>query len=85
MPIILVITDFLVIPVITVRVTGMIWISRITKMAGMTCMTRINRMTSIAEMTRIPGMTMLTGVTGMFVMKRIRRRNYMTRMTTAMR
>ena len=57
----------------------MIGIRGITRMAGMTCMTRIKRMT------RTPGMTMLTGVTGMSVMKRIRQRIWVTRMTTAMR
>ena len=53
--------------------TGMIEIHGITRMAGMTCMTRIKRMTSITVMTRTPG-TMLTGVTGMSVMKRIHQR-----------
>ena len=55
------------------RATGMIGIHGITRMAGITCMTRIKRMTSITVMTRTPG-TMLTGVTGMSVMKRIRQR-----------
>ena len=42
-------------------------------------------MTSITVMTRTPGMTVLTGVTGMSVMKRIRQRTWVTRMTTAIR
>ena len=49
----------------------MIRISGTTRMAGM--------------MTRIPRMTMLTGVTGMTVMKRICRKTLVTSMTTAMR
>ena len=74
-------------------VTGTIWMTRITCMIRMNRMT-INEMTWMAGMTKTTGMTrihtitwftVITGVTGMIVMKRKSKITGKTRMNGVMR